>query len=140
MIYIVNITRVVICFIFFYSFASKLRDYAAFERSINNFQILPAYLERLAAIGFLLLELLIVVAALLGGDWLYLSYSLTIILLVVFVYAIGSVLRRNIQTSCNCFGTNEQKVSSADIWRNIGIIVVALIGLSAFFSPSTQSA
>jgi hypothetical protein len=111
---IINIARIVIGFIFLYSFVTKLRDFAAFEGAIANFQLLSSSLYRSAAIGFMMGELLIVVAALFGGSWLYLSYGLAIVLLAVFIYALNSVLKHNIQTSCNCFGTSEQKVSPYD--------------------------
>lgn len=129
MVYIINITRIILAFIFLYSFVTKLRDFAAFERAINNFQLLPSSLHRSVSIGFMLGELLIVAAAIFGGSWLYLSYGLAIVLLAIFIYVLNSVLKRNIQASCNCFGASEQKVSPYDIGRNIGIILVATIGL-----------
>ena len=129
MLYIINISRFALCFIFLYSLVSKLRDIAGFENTIKNFQLLPGSLHRPTAIGFMLGEMVVFVAAVLGGNWLFLCYGLAISLLVLFIYALHSVLQRKIQTSCNCFGMSEQKVSSYDIWRNTAIILIAGLGL-----------
>jgi hypothetical protein len=131
--YITQIARFAVVFIFSYSFITKLADFAAFERAIQNFQLLPQSLQRWAALALMLGEALVVVTAGLGGNWLYLSFGFTISLLVIFIYALNSVLRRRIQINCNCFGAGEQKVSPYDIWRNVGIMLVALIGLLATF-------
>jgi hypothetical protein len=137
MIYLIQISRFATAFIFLYSFITKLRDFAAFERAIQNFQLLPPTLHRAVAFTFMLGEALIVLVSGLGGNWLYLSFGLAITLLLLFIYALNSVLKRKIQTNCNCFGTSEQKVSPYDIWRNVGIILVALTGLLALFFDSS---
>src|SRR5690606_19881427 len=104
MIYIINISRFAFGFIFLYSFVSKLRDVAGFESTIKNFQMLPSGLHRPITFGFMVCEAIIVIAALIGGNWLFLCYCFGIGLLVLFIYALRSVLQRKIQTSCNCFG------------------------------------
>lgn len=139
MLYIIYITRIMLIFIFLYSFVTKLRDFAAFERAIKNFQLLPSNLHRLVSISFVLGEAFIVVTAIFGGNWLFQSYSMAIILLVIFIYALNSVLKRDIQASCNCFGVSEQKVSHYDIWRNIGIVMIPTIGFIALSFNNTMS-
>ena len=133
MLYLILISRFVVAFIFLYSSVSKLRDFAAFERTIQNFQLLPKALHRPTALAFVIGEVLVVTAALLGGNWLFLAYGMAILLLALFVCALNSVLQRKIQTSCNCFGTSEQKVSTYDIWRNLNIILVAALGFLTLF-------
>jgi hypothetical protein len=133
MLYLIQISRFVVAFIFLYSFLTKLRDFAAFEHAIQNFQLLPKNLHRPAAFAFMFGEALIFLAALLGGNWLFLSHSLAIALLLLFICALNSVLQRKIQASCNCFGTSEQKVSPYDIWRNAGVVLVAALGFFALF-------
>jgi drug/metabolite transporter (DMT)-like permease len=88
---------------------------------------------RPAALAFMLGEGLVFLASLLGGNWLFLSHSLALVLLALFIYALNSVLQRKIQTNCNCFGSSEQKVSPYDIWRNTGIILIVALGLLALF-------
>ena len=129
MLYIINISRFALGLIFLYSFVSKAQDIAGFELTIKSFRLLPSSLYRPTAISFMLCEALIVVVALLGGNWLFLCYGLAISLLSLFTYALNSVLQRKIQTTCNCFGTSEQKVSPYDIWRNSGIMLIAVLGL-----------
>ncbi|MGB7338066.1 MAG: MauE/DoxX family redox-associated membrane protein [Phototrophicaceae bacterium] len=135
---VVAITRFIICFIFLYSFITKLHDFKSFENAILNFQLLPKSLHRVTAIGLMLLELLIVVMALFGGTWLFPAYGLSIVLLAIFIYVLNSVLQRKIQTSCNCFGTTEREVSVYDIWRNVIICLVSGIGLLRLFMSGSN--
>ena len=48
--------------------------------------------------------------------------------MLIFGGALISVLMRQIQTSCNCFGSSEKPVTQADIWRNAAFALCALSG------------
>ncbi len=120
--------RVVIGLVFGLSFFSKVVDLSAFEQTIIRFALLPQPLSRLFAWVFLGGELAVAVLVALGGALLGVGFLLGAALLLVFSGALVSVLRRHIQTPCNCFGATEKPVSSADVWRNVGFLLCALGG------------
>jgi hypothetical protein len=134
MVYVVQISRFVLIMIFLYSFLTKLRTFSAFVRTINHFGLLPRRFHRIAAIGVLAIEFGIVILSLLGGVWLLPAYIITIAILSIFIYALSSVLRRELKTSCNCFGVSSTEVSLYDIWRNTGIIAVTVFGVMGIMS------
>lgn len=133
MLYFIHISRFSLVFIFFYSLFTKLRDFTSFEDTIKNFQLLPPRLHRTAAISLIFGEVVIVTTALFGGHWLFLSYSIAIVLLVLFTYALNFALKRNIDTSCNCFGPTPKSISYYDIWRNVILICITSVGLTTAF-------
>lgn len=63
---IIDISRFMLSFIFLYSFVTKLRDFAAFEAAIKNFELLPKALHRPTALVFMFSEALIVKCILLS--------------------------------------------------------------------------
>jgi hypothetical protein len=117
-------------FVFLISFGSKVRDIAQFQRSIVAFRLLPRKLSHIAAIIFLCGELAVVLLLLVGGELLLPGFMLALLLLIVFSIALSSVIFRKLHISCNCFGSSDQQVTVVDIWRNVGLIVCVLAGLS----------
>lgn len=136
--YVKTFSQFTVIFIFTLSLAAKIRNFNKFKDAIKNFQILPLYFHHFTAIVFLFAEFVILFTGVIGGDWLFLSYSLSIVLLILFVFALNSALRRQIQTSCNCFGSSEKAVSHYDIWRNIFIIFISVAGLFSLFITETN--
>jgi hypothetical protein len=125
---------VVVC-VFVLSFASKVRDVAAFRQSITNFALLPTQFSQLAAPLFLLAEALVVVLVTLAGPFLLPGYLLASALLLLFCIALLSVLIRRISTTCSCFCPTSTPISSIDIVRNTGFIVCTLGGCLTIVWP-----
>jgi len=80
---------------------------------------------------FLCSEFAVVLLVTIGGPLLLSGFARATLLLLIFCGALASVLARRLQTACNCFGSSEKNVSSADIWRNLGFILCASVGCGA---------
>jgi hypothetical protein len=131
--FLIAFCRIVLGLVFAISFLSKMSDLAMFERTIITFNVVPKQLVRFAALIFLCSELTVVIFAIAGGRFLAAIFAVAGLLLLVFSIALASTLVRNIRTSCNCFGPTQKPVSAHDLWRNAGLILIALGGLCALF-------
>ena len=127
-IYMLAFCRAVIGLVFAVSSLSKVQNIGQFRQAISDFHILPRPLSGVVAMFLLCGEIAVVVFVLIGGTFLFLGFSLAIFLLLLFCFALISVLHRHIQTSCNCFGSKNNFVSATDVLRNIGLITCACIG------------
>ena len=77
-------------------------------------------------------EFAVLALMILGGESLLLAGYLTaILLLTVFCIALLTVLIRRLQVPCNCFGSSQRPASPADIWRNIGFLACAILGIAS---------
>jgi len=123
--------RIAIGIVFLLSFGSKARDIAQFQRSVAGFRLLSRKLSHIAAIFFLGGELAVVLCLLIGGELLLPGFGLAVLLLLVFTIALISVLVRKLSISCNCFGSSEEPVVVADVWRNVGLIICTVVGYSS---------
>jgi uncharacterized membrane protein YphA (DoxX/SURF4 family) len=126
--YMLAFCRVVIGLVFVVSSVSKVLHISQFRQVISNFHILPRRLCGTAAILFICGEFAVVVFVIIGGPLLLFGFALAIFLLLIFCVALISVLARQIQTSCNCFGPSEKPVRVTDVWRNLGFILCAFGG------------
>ncbi|GIK56282.1 MAG: hypothetical protein BroJett015_19450 [Chloroflexota bacterium] len=129
--YLLAFCRITIGLLFITSFWRKARDVAGFAQTISRFDLLPQRWSYRLAMLFLGAELLVVILIMGGGPLLAPALGLALLLLVVFTMALASVLRRHLQAACNCFGHGHQPVTHADVWRNVGFILVAAGGLWA---------
>ncbi len=125
-VYTTTFCRIVILFVFGWSFLGKVRDISSFINTIRNFSLLPKWFHPVAAIIFMLCELAVVVIMVLGRRMLVFGFLLALLMLMIFCVAILSVLIRRIKTPCNCFGPSKKIVDLTDIVRNLGF------GLCAF--------
>ncbi|NUM49258.1 MAG: hypothetical protein HUU38_31545 [Anaerolineales bacterium] len=129
--YVLAFARFVIGFVFLWSAGSKLRDFAAFERAVADFQLSPAVFSRGVAFFFVSLELS--VTCIMGWSIKFLrnGFIIAMFLLVVFSLALSWVLLRGIKTSCHCFGASKKLVSKWDLVRNVCLLGVASLGYFA---------
>lgn len=139
--YLLAFCRAVLILVFSFSFISKIRNVTAFEQSIINFGILPQKLSRLAAIFFLSIEFSVASLLLVGSSFLVLGFFIAVVALIIFCAAITFALVRNLQISCNCFGTsaNEKSLSLYEIVRNLSFIACALCGLASVMGLTKES-
>lgn len=114
--------------VFSVSFLGKVRDIRAFGNIIDRFQMLPKQMSLLAAYIFLFLEA-IIVAMLLVKKLNIFGFSIAVVLLIIFTIGLWNVLKSDIETSCNCFGISERKISIYDILRNVIVIIIGIMGI-----------
>jgi hypothetical protein len=128
MIYLFTIYRITIATTFLLSALSKVRDFTSFEDAVQSFRILPVHFVKLVSFLFLASEILIATFLFMEPTYT-LGFFLSLGLLLVFSIAIVTVLLRNIQTSCNCFGPSYNTLSSYDLVRNFFVGVICVAGL-----------
>lgn len=137
--YLIAFCRVVIGLVFLASSAGKARDIAAFEQTIRRFRVVPDSWSWGVARLFVLAEIGIGLVTIFSSDGWWAGLLLAVLFLAGFSVLLLSVMSRGIQTACNCFGSSTRLVSGYDIYRNVGLIFCALVGLSAFlFSRSME--
>lgn len=122
--------------IFAASSLGKLWDFSAFERAVRDFRVLPERLVRPGAYLFLVGEIAVAALMLAGAEFLWPGFLLAIFLLSLFCLALLSVLFRGIQTPCACFGLSHRPASLADVWRNVGFLAYALVGVGSLSALS----
>ena len=130
--YSLTFARIALGLIFAASSLGKFRDFSAFEQAVENFRVLPRQLVRACAYMFLGGEIVVVGLILLGGKlFLMLGFLLAILLLSVFCIALLTVLVRRLRVPCNCFGSSQKPASPADLWRNVGFLACAFLGVAS---------
>lgn len=129
--YILTFCRIVTGFVFVASFWGKVQNINQFVQTITNFKLLHSRYSRPLALLFLLGETTVVALLFVGKQLLPAAFGLAALLLVAFSVALISILVRNIQTSCNCFGSDPNPVTYADVGRNVGLILIVVFGIVA---------
>jgi len=126
--YTLAFCRLVIGIAFAVSSIGKAANVHEFEETVARFSIFPLRWSKGLSLLFLSGEVAVVVLLFLGHASLPLGFVLAAILLSTFSIALVSVLGRNIQTHCNCFGKTDEPVSLYDIGRNAGLLFCCLGG------------
>lgn len=123
--------RLVLGGVFGFAAVLKLRDPQEFVFSIKAFEIFDPvahdYLIKLLAFAIPWAELLIAVALILGF-WARGAATLLAVQLVGFTLGILSVIAKNKEISCGCFGDYEWPCSSPVGWCHVGRNAVLLAG------------
>jgi membrane protein implicated in regulation of membrane protease activity len=119
-------------FLFLISSLSKIKSFPQYANSVREFQLLPKLFTPLVATIVLISELLVVLFLF---RWQVIAFSLASVLLVIFSVALASVLFRNIQVNCNCFGASQHTVSQADLLRNFGFLLCSCGGACLATKP-----
>lgn len=111
-----QISRWAVAGVFAYAGFQKSADPLAFADSIASFAILPDRLINLVALFLPPFEILLALAVATGIRRRPALVGL-IVLLAVFMGALGSALARGIAIDCGCFGSAEPSFSAA--WRTL---------------------
>ena len=98
------IFRVIIGVTFIYASYSKILDPQAFSDNIHNYHITPVEVENLAALIIPWIELIVGVFLILGV-FLEGATSITIGLLIFFIFILSQAVIRGIDVHCGCFKT-----------------------------------
>jgi hypothetical protein len=130
--YFYIMARLILSFVFCWSFATKALALEEFTVALQGFQLVsPRYQPAVAGL-VLAGELLSSVLLLLGGALTLAGFGLALLLLLGFTLGLASVLRRGMLVHCHCFGRAAQPVSRVDIVRNIGLLAWAGAGAGAY--------
>lgn len=122
--------RFVTLIIFTVSFITKIRSLHTFRQTIESFQLLPRAFSYAAAILFITGEFTVALLLLVGGKWQPIAFSLALVLLLIFIFALKSTLHRKLSISCKCFGKTSKQVSVYTIRRNLLFFCCALCGIT----------
>ena len=99
--------RIILGIIFIYASYEKILDPVGFSKNIHNYHITPIAIENLAALIIPWLELIIGVF-LIFGLFLEGTTSITIALLIFFIFILSQAVFRGIDVHCGCFKTEVQ--------------------------------
>jgi putative oxidoreductase len=112
---------------FVYASFSKILDPAGFAQSIAHYRLAPAWLLHPLALTLPWLEFAAGAAMILGrarrgAAWL------VILMLAMFMAAIGSAMARGLDISCGCFGTEHaETVGLSLLLRDVALLAGAAV-------------
>lgn len=143
MAYVLIASRCALALLFLYSAITKLRGpggFRAFRSSVQQMRLLPPGLVGPVAVTVVAAELLI--AGLLVSRFTVIAgLSGALALLIALTVAVILVVRRGSAAPCRCFGASNVPLGWSHVVRNIGLIIVAALGLVASGADqATQSA
>lgn len=127
--FLLNFFRFTIGLVFAISLVGKLRDVPSFFQTITNFRFFPSTFSKPLAYLFLLGECGTIIAMVIGGPFLFWGFLAAAAMFLSFSIALLLVVKRKIETSCNCFGPDEKNVDIGHIVRSAGFMLCAISGL-----------
>ena len=98
------IFRIILGVVFIYASYPKILDPVAFSDNIHNFHITPTAVENLAALIIPWMELIVGVFLIIGV-FLEGATSITIGMLIFFIFILSQAVFRGIDVHCGCFKT-----------------------------------
>ena len=104
------VCRIILGIIFIYASYEKILDPVGFSKNIHNYHVTPIAIENLAALIIPWLELIIGVF-LIFGLFLEGTSSITIALLIFFIFILSQAVFRGIDVHCGCFKTDVESVN-----------------------------
>lgn len=122
--------RIILGGVFVVAGVLKLPDPAAAVRAVRAYRILAEPLAAPVAFGLPVIEIAVGLA-LLAGVVVRTAATVSAVLLVVFIGAVGSAWARGLQIDCGCFGNGGQVGAGrtaypTEIVRDVGLLLVAL--------------
>ena len=141
MAYVLIASRCALALLFLYSAITKLRGpggFRAFRLSVQQMRLLPPGLVGPVAVTVVAAELLIP-ALLVSRFTVIAGLSGALALLIALTVAVILVVRRGSAAPCRCFGASNVPLGRSHVARNIGLIIVAALGLVAWASGTDQA-
>tara|TARA_B100001029_G_scaffold177669_1_gene182767 strand:+ start:491 stop:943 length:453 start_codon:yes stop_codon:yes gene_type:complete len=111
-----NITlifRLIVGMIFIYASYDKIINPIDFSDNIHNYHITPIFVENLAALIIPWVELIVGISLILGV-FLDGAVSITIALLIFFIFILSQAVFRGIDVHCGCF-KSEADIGTTDL-------------------------
>ncbi len=126
--------------IFIYSGFQKIGAPQNFADSIASFAILPDSLINPVALSLPLFEVLLALAVVTGIQRRPALLGI-VVLMAVFMVALGSAIARGIVIDCGCFGSEEPSVGAAwrALLRDIPVLAMALWLYFSIFQTSANA-
>jgi uncharacterized membrane protein YphA (DoxX/SURF4 family) len=124
--WVYHLLRLALACLFMYAGAVKLLDPKAFAHAIAQYDLVPEGLLPLVAIGLPALELLAGLGLVLEVRG---SLAVIIMLLGMFLAALGYAIRANLDIDCGCFTAADLegiKSVTAAFWRDVIMVGVTL--------------
>lgn len=119
--------------VFLLAVIPKVRDPAAFSRTVVEYRVLPRALARALAPAMVVAELFLALSLLSG--WLTgVAVPVAAVLLVVFAVAVATNVRRGQRVSCGCFGSASEPISPRSLVR-LGLLLAGVVALVALPAP-----
>lgn len=128
--------RLVLGAIFIYASIDKIAHPDQFARIIFNYHLLPGYLVNLVALILPVAEFIAGVCVITGTLYPG-ARNFLVILLLVFMVAIGINVIRGVDLECGCF-TVSSKAKSASLQILLRDVVYLIIGLILMVSQSRR--
>lgn len=104
----------------------KLADPAAFARDLEAYRLLPPLGVYLTALSLPWLELLVAAVLLFLPRFRLGAWAISVVLLAVFVVALGSAASRGLDIHCGCFGGKEPVGTMVVIIRALLLALTSL--------------
>jgi uncharacterized membrane protein YphA (DoxX/SURF4 family) len=134
--YLTLLCRLILGSIFIYASLDKIAHPDQFARIIFNYHLLPGYLVNLTALILPVAEFVAGVCIITGTLYLG-ARNFLVILLLVFMVAIGINVVRGVDLECGCF-TVSSKAKSASLQLLLRDLVYLIIGLIMMVSQSRR--
>lgn len=116
------IIRLILGLIFIFAAVGKIAAPELFAKEINNYNLINFELTNLIALTLPWIELIIAIF-LITGIRIKASSAIAAIMLIVFIFAVGSAMARNLDINCGCFGRTIQKVGWGKIFENTALLL-----------------
>ncbi len=119
----------------------KLQDPQSFAFAIKAYKILPRHLVHVSAFAIPWLEALVAIALVIGL-WTRAAAMLASLLLASFLYALASVMIRDLHVDCSCFGDAVVLCPEQPGWCHIAqdSILLILSAMVVIWGPGRASA
>ena len=128
---IVFFFRLIIGIVFIYASLDKITHPAEFAKGIGLYDAVPFGLENLMAMAMPWLELLVGIC-LVAGIMVDGAAIMSVVMMVVFIFAISQALARGLSIECSCVSVTEEsgdKIGLQTILRDIVYLVMSLVVL-----------
>ena len=128
---IVFFFRLIIGIVLIYASWDKIIHPAEFAKAIGNYHVVPFGLENLMAMVLPWLELLVGIC-LIAGIMVDGAAIMSVVMMVVFIFAISQALARGISIECGCFSVTEKSgdnIGLQTILRDIVYLFMSLVVL-----------
>ena len=123
---IYDFSRLVVGLVFIFASLSKISDPLAFSNIIDNYHVTPVYFNNLVALFLPWIELFIGLG-LIFDIYTETCSTLSIILLLWFIFILSLAYYRGININCGCFSVEQGSSSSSDILNRIIQDIVFLV-------------
>lgn len=139
--YLTMSCRLLLGLVFLVSAVTKLRTGATRREFVLSVRALLGYERALSVIlatASVAAELVIVVLLTLPSTMAF-GFVTAALLLVAYAVVLGRALKRGVRAPCQCIGSSTAPIRAWLIARNIGLVLVSLIGLAGIHSePQIQ--